>query len=181
MSSSLQDQLLSAGLISKKAATQVSKQKKKQKKQQLKSKQPIVDENKLRLEAERAAAAARDRELNKARQEKLRERELVAQVRQLILTNRIPKDGELEYNFSYDAKVKKIHVNQKQFTALEKQLLAVAVNGDQFELIPAAVATKIQSRDPSAVLFCENKDVFELSEEEKDWYQDFEIPDDLDW
>lgn len=181
MPSSLQDQLLAAGLISKKDATQANKKKNKQKKQQLKSKKPVVDENKARLEAERAAAAERDRELNRARQEDLHKRELAAQVKQLILSNRITKDGDVDYNFSYQSKVKKISVSQKQFTALEKKLLAIGINGDQFELIPAAVASKIEQRVPDAVLFCENKDVFELSEEEKDWYQDFEIPDDLDW
>jgi len=182
MAKSLQDQLLSAGLVSKDKAKQVKKQKKKQNRQQLKSKVEVVNETAEAVKAKAAAQAERDRELNQQRQEELRQRELQAQIKQLVLCNRINRrGGEESYNFNFDSKIKKIYVTAQQFTALEKRLLAIIALGEDFELVPSVIADKIALRDESVVIYnTETKDI-ELTQEEEDWYKDFEIPDDLDW
>jgi len=182
MAKSLQDQLLSAGLVSKDKAKQVKKQKKKQNRQQLKSKTEVVNETAEAVKAKAAAQAERDRKLNQKRQEELRQRELKAQIKQLVQCNRIDRrGGEESYNFNFESKIKKIYVTSKQFTALEKRLLAVIVLGEDFELVPSVIADKIAERDASVVIYNTETKNIELTEEEEDWYKDFEIPDDLDW
>jgi uncharacterized protein YaiL (DUF2058 family) len=43
------------------------------------------------------------------------------------------------------------------------------------------VAEKIAERDAGRVILCDKVDDVALTEEEKDWYKDYEIPDDLMW
>jgi uncharacterized protein YaiL (DUF2058 family) len=43
------------------------------------------------------------------------------------------------------------------------------------------VAEKIAERDPGRVIDCKDSSEPALNEEEKDWYKDYDIPDDLMW
>ena len=47
--------------------------------------------------------------------------------------------------------------------------------------MPRAVADKIAERDASRVIISSGEENVSLTEEEKDWYKDYEIPDDLMW
>ena len=53
--------------------------------------------------------------------------------------------------------------------------------GDQYEIVPRPVAEKIADRDSERVVLCGAIDDTTLTEEEQDWYKDYEIPDDLMW
>ena len=183
MGNSLQDQLLGTGLISKNEAHAAKKQKQKQKKQQLKRKAQVEDETKKRIREQRLAQAERDRELNRIKVEKARAREILAQIRQLIATNRIDReDGEAAFHFTCGSKVKTIHVTDQQARALSKRMLAITVVDDVHELVPVQVAERIAARDESMVVFCGDSDAdAELTKEEQEWYKDYDIPDDLMW
>jgi uncharacterized protein len=48
-------------------------------------------------------------------------------------------------------------------------------------VLPRPVADKIADRDSGRVIVCGEIEDATLTEEERDWYQDYEIPDDLMW
>jgi uncharacterized protein YaiL (DUF2058 family) len=183
MGNSLQDQLLSKGLIKKNKAQAANKQKQKQRKQQLKSKVQVEDETKKRVIERQRAQAERDRELNRIKNEEAHAKAVLAQIRQLIASNRIDRDkGEIAFNFTLGDKVKTIYVTDQQVNALPKGLLAITVVDGVYELVPAKVAERIADRDKSMVVFCQDSETAgELSEEERDWYKDYDIPDNLMW
>ncbi|MRI32319.1 DUF2058 domain-containing protein [Endozoicomonas sp. OPT23] len=187
MSKSLRDQLMGAGLATKQQALKAKSSTKKKKKQAVKSGEMTEQEKRrIELEKQKAEQAARDRELNRKLEDERQQKAIQAQVRQLIEMNTISRDrGELGYNFVVDSKVKKIYVTQEQQERLSRSLYAIGIlmNGteEEFRIIPTTVATKIQERIPTAVVIQETKVGEELTEEEKDWYADFEIPDDLMW
>ena len=186
MSKSLRDQLMGAGLATKQQALKAKTSNKKKKKQAAKTGEMTEQEKRrIELEKQKAEQAERDRELNRKLEEERQQKAIQAQVRQLIEMNTISRDrGEVGYNFVVDGKVKKIYVTDEQQDRLSRSLYAIGIliNGaeEEFRVIPATVAAKIQERIPEAVVVQEEK-VGELTEEEKDWYADFEIPDDLMW
>ncbi len=107
------------------------------------------------------------------------EKAIAAQVRQLIETNCIDREGgEIPYNFSDQGVVKKIYLTQEQQAGLAGGHLALARLDGSYVIIAAPVAAKIIQRDPAAVLVMNDTD--EASEAD-DVYADYEIPDDLTW
>ncbi len=182
MTKSLRDQLMKAGLATKQQALQAKTTNKKKKQQAAKSGE-MTDHEKRRieLERERQAQAEKDRELNRKLEEERQRKASDAQVRQLIEVNALSRDGgEAEYKFVYESKIKKVYVTNDQLTKLERGLLALAVLGEDFLVIPAPVASKIAERKPEAIVM-QNDKSGDLTEEEEDWYADYQIPDDLMW
>src|SRR5690625_7383294 len=109
--STLQDQLLKAGLIDAKQAKQVSKEKRKKNKQARRTGESGQDEVKQSAQLARAQKAERDRALNRERQEELERRAVAAQIKQVIINHRQPKtDGRAadEYNFTDGQLIKKL-------------------------------------------------------------------------
>ena len=88
MGNPLQEQLLKAGLASKKQAKKAEHEKRISRKQNH-GNNPAAVSNQAR--EEQAAKEQRNRELNLQRAEETRLRELKAQVKQLIETNRLPQ------------------------------------------------------------------------------------------
>ena len=187
MSKSLRDQLMKAGLATKQQALKAKTTTKKKKKQAVKSGEMTEqDKRRIELEKERAAQAERDRELNRKLEDERQQKAIEAQVRQLIETNAMSRDGgEVGYNFVVDKKVKKIYVTDEMQERLSRGLFAIGIlqeadGTEVFHVIPAPVAAKINERIPEAVVIHDNT-AEELTSEEEDWYKDFEIPDDLMW
>src|SRR5690606_33541597 len=96
MNLSLREQLLAAGLGTKKQAKEAERQRRRDKKNEA-ARRP---EQEQRLAAERAAKAARDRELNRKRQEAVERKQHWALVKQLIEEHRLlnPQSHE-HFNF----------------------------------------------------------------------------------
>ena len=187
MSKSLRDQLMKAGLATKQQALKAKSTSKKKKKQAVKSGEMTEQEKRrIELEQERAAQAERDRTLNKQLEDERQQKAIEAQVKQLIETNSISREGgEVGYNFVVDNKVKKLYVTDEMQNRLSRGLLAIGIlqaadGADVFHVIPAPVAAKINERIPEAVVIHDTKEQ-ELTSEEEDWYKDFDIPDDLMW
>lgn len=177
--SSLQDQLLKAGLVDKKKAKQTSKQKAKQAKVQRKSSQPVVDETKEAVKATQLAKAEKDRALNAKRQAEAEQKAIAAQIKQLIALNKITAKGDLPYHFKDGSTVKKVYVDQTIQNQLSYGQLAIAKMDAAYFVIPAIVAEKIALRDESVIIAKAEKNVEQI--EEDDPYADYEIPDDLMW
>jgi uncharacterized protein len=182
MAGSLQDQLLKAGLADAGKAKQLAKEKRKQSRVARRAGQELVDENKEAARQALAERARRDRELNQALNDKARRKAINAQIKQLIETNKLARGrGEIGFNFSDGKKVKTLYVTAMEQKQLSAGRLAIVKQGDQYEMLPRPVADKIAERDSSRVITLSAAAEVSLSEEEQDWYKDYEIPDDLMW
>jgi uncharacterized protein YaiL (DUF2058 family) len=180
MAKSLQEQLLGAGLVDNKKAKSLKQEKRKQKKQLgrdgLKQQE---SENRDRLEAERREKAERDRALNQKKQEELREKEILAQIKQLVDRNALDVEGDQSYQFVDGKKIRKIYVSELVANQLANGVVSIVKQGDSYCVVPKAVAEKIAQRDDGFVLVLNERG--SQVEDEDDPYKDYKIPDDLMW
>ncbi|MFV0476367.1 MAG: DUF2058 domain-containing protein [Parahaliea sp.] len=181
MSKSLKEQLLQAGLADAKRAKQFDKEKRKSARVARRSGHVLEDEIKVAARQARVEKIEHDRELNQQLNEKAQRKAINAQIRQLIDNNQVERGGDVSFHFSDGKQVKKIYVNTIQQKQLCVGRLCIVKQGDQYQLIPAAVAAKIAERDASRIIRCEDSGAVKLSAEEEEWYKDYEIPDDLIW
>lgn len=180
MGISLQDQLLKAGLVDKKKASEVRKEKQKRARQRVKKGQAKpVDEAKQAAREVQKAQVERDRQLNLERKAAAEKRALEAQIRQLIEINQVPLDeGDIDYSFSDAGKVKKLLVNEDIQSRLSRGKLAIARFDERYAVLPIGVADKIQQRDQETIVL--RNDVTDAPDED-DPYAEFQVPDDLMW
>lgn len=177
--SSLQDQLLKAGLVDEKQAKKVNKDKRKTAKVQRKSSEAVVDETKLRAQQAREEKAERDRQLNAQRKAEQDAKAIAAQIKQLIIAHRQPKDrGEVAYNFTDGGKIKKMYISNILQQRLGNGQLAIVRLNEGYELVPAVVAEKIAQRDSGCIVTLNKKVDVPVGD---DPYADYQIPDDLMW
>lgn len=181
---SLKDQLLKNGLIDAKKAKQVDKDKRKETNVARRSAEGVVDEVKVAAEKARQEKVERDRELNRQLREEVLQREIAAQIKQLISVHRQPKGlgfGEegVDYNFTSGKFIKKMRVSEKVREQLARGILAIGILGEEFELLPRVIADKIAERDPASVIIAEKTSAPTVDED--DPYKDYVIPDDLMW
>jgi len=187
--SSLQEQLLKAGLVDKNRANQADKEKQKRANQARrsagKSAAKKVDPKKVAAEKRQAERVARDRALDDKRKQALEQKAIVAQIKQLIETNKVDRSkGDIPYSFVYRKKIKKIFIGETEKNLLAGGRLAIVTlvinnEGRRFELVPIEVANKIAERDPETVIELPAKD--DSASAEDDPYADYKIPDDLTW
>lgn len=172
---SLKDQLLKSGLTNAKKVRKAEHDKRQD------AKNPEAETaQKIALQAI-AEKAERDRELNRVQQQEKAQKELVAQVRQMIETQRIErKGGDIAYQFTDAKKVKKIYVNAEQQGQLTRGQIAIVRLGEGYELVPTIVAEKIRSRDERAVVLLNERAITEATNVD-DPYANYKIPDDLMW
>jgi uncharacterized protein YaiL (DUF2058 family) len=179
MANSFGDQFLKAGLVDKTRLSKVQKSKSKQAKLKQKQKIEVIDEAVAAARQAAAEKVARDRELNLRHKEEAGRRAILAQVRQLIELNRVPRnDGEVGYNFQDGTAVRKIFVTDAVHDKLARGLLAIARLDDGYEVIPSVVAEKIMLRDASCIV---SNAATQLESGEDDPYADYKVPDDLMW
>jgi len=187
--SSLQEQLLKAGLVDEQKLKQAAKEKQKHSNQARKKagksaakRAPAPMTEAQQRQAERAA---RDRALNEKRKQALEQKAIAAQVRQLIETNKVDRSkGDIPYSFVYRKKIKKLYIGETEKNLLTGGRLAIVTlvvnnEGRRFELVPMEVARKIAERDPETVIELNQQD--DSSSTEDDPYADYKIPDDLTW
>ncbi len=179
MSNSLQDQLLKAGLVDKKKAKALQKEKKKGSRKLAKG-EVAVDETKLAVKQAAQEKAERDRALNLKLAAEAQRKAIQAQIRQLIENHRIrPRNGDISYQFPDGKSIKKIVLD----TRLQQQVIAgtvAIVRGDGgYGVVPRVVAEKILARDAGYVLVL--NDAQKDATADDDPYADYQIPDDLMW
>ncbi len=141
MANPFQDQLLKAGLVSKKQAKKANREKylnRKQKKQDNSS--TVTD----KARQEQAALAERNRQLNRQRAEKKQQRENQALIKQLIEGNRLKRDDRGEpYYFTEQTTINRIFVAEEMAEKLSRGQLAIVKLGSSYEVVPADVARRI--------------------------------------
>ena len=182
MTDSLQDQLLKAGLSDGKKAKKMAKEKRKEVNLARHSGVELIDESKEAARQALAEKVQRDRELNQALNSKAQRKAINVQIKQLIEANKLEKGrGDVGFNFTDGKKVKNIYVTQLEYKQLSAGVLSIVKQGDQYEILPRPIADKIAERDQDRVVSCQENAEVALTEEEQDWYKDYEIPDDLMW
>jgi hypothetical protein len=185
MSMSLREQLLKAGLVTEKQARQAEKRQYVPPKQKKSKKAPPPELTPAAKQAQ-AAKAARDQELNRRQQEKAAAKARIAELRQLIEQNRVPRvESDDYYNFVVDGKVRRIAVNALLRERLVSGALVIVRCDGQYDLVPAADAPRIRERDSNAVVHAIDPSVpaetAQAAAGEEDPYKDFVVPDDLTW
>jgi len=179
---SLQEQLLGVGLVDKKKVKKLKAEKLQHKQQVKKGKATAsaVDEleKQEELKRQRVEKIEKDRVLNLERQKIAEQKAVQGQIRQMIEQNRVRKeDGDIAYHFTDAKKVKQLYISQAMHNDLSRGHLAIAKLDLQYEIIPEPVAVKINERDSSYILVCNNR----VESVDDDPYADFQIPDDLMW
>lgn len=178
---SLQEQLLKSGLVSSAQAKTAKADKRKQTQMQRKNNVAVIDEAKeLALKAQ-AEKAERDRELNQLRKQQEEQKELSAQVRQLIELHSLSQDTDgVAYHFSDGNRMKTVYVSETMREQIINGRLAIVKLGQAYEIVPYETAKKIGSRDAASVIV-HNECVKDAESKQDDPYADFQIPDDLIW
>jgi uncharacterized protein len=181
MSNPFQEQFLKAGLVTEKQVKQANQKKKnKQQPQRKKKAPPVLDEATLKARAAAKEKAERDRELNRRKIEQEKKKAISIEIDQLIRSNALKRDKECElpYNFEHRNKVNKLYVNADMKQQIVAGRLGIARIEGRYELVPLAVAQKIQQRNEKRVviLLPEEKTI-----DENDPYADYQVPDDLIW
>ena len=181
MGNSLLDQLKKTGLVDKTKVQKVKHGKYKSKKQKAKKgADEQLDEAKRLSQKAHADKVERDREINRQNTEEAERKAIVAQIIQLIETNRVEdRDGDVVYNFTDSNVVKRIFVSEMIHKHLSSGYLFIAKLADSYELVPSVVAEKIKQRDASCIIGAERP--IEVDSNEDDPYADYTIPDDLIW
>lgn len=179
MSNSLQDQLLQAGLIDKKKAKALQKEKKKGTRKLAKG-EVAVDETRLALKQAAQDKANRDRELNQKRAQEAEKKAIQAQIKQLVENHAISmRDGNLPYQFPDGKAIKKINVDARVHQQLTAGSVAIVRRDKGYGVVPRIVAEKILARDPAYILVLNAAD--QNIPADDDPYADYQIPDDLMW
>ena len=181
--SSLQDQLLKAGLVDSKKVAKANREKNRHDNlaRKTKSRKSAASSSQRQIPGKKAQ---RDRELNQQRQDEAKRKELAAQAKQLIDNNKQDRAlGEHPYGFVYKNKVKKIFVTEAQRKQLIQGQLVIATHvtndGRKFELVPRAVGEKIAQRDTTFIVEIGPQE--ESDKNTDDSYADYQVPDDLTW
>jgi uncharacterized protein YaiL (DUF2058 family) len=177
MSLSLRDQLLEAGLITKKQAQEASKQQHQQRKQEPKKKtapppRPVES-------AAQAQKRLADQERSRQLQEKAAQKARRAEIKQLVEQHKLPKlEGDDLYNFLDGRNIRRIPVNPEMRRRLGAGELYVVRSEGRYEVVPAETAARIRERDERSVM---PPPAADQKPDDNDPYKDYVVPDDLVW
>lgn len=102
-------------------------------------------------------------------------------LRQIIRANRIDRAyAGVPYRFTQGSRVREIAVTGTQQGRIARGELAVVSDGERNELVPAKVARRVRGIDPAAVLVLNAGDE-RAPDAGDDPYADYRVPDDLMW
>ncbi len=175
MGSSLQEQLLKAGLVNKSKVQQAKKQIRKKKRDTNPAQRDTVADAVAKAEQDKLA---RDRELNRQKEIKQAAKARKALLKQFIEQNMLNAPAaEIAYNFVHGSAVKRVYVTAKQRDALGAGKLALVCLADRYYLVAAEVTGKIADMGPDTFIFVQAQE----SADTDDPYADYQVPDDLMW
>ncbi|MBF0260074.1 MAG: DUF2058 domain-containing protein [Desulfamplus sp.] len=150
MGNPFQDQLLKSGLVNKK---QLNKAKHEQRISRQQKKTELPSDDSIKARQEQLANQERTRELNRQRNEELRQREKSAQIKQIIESNRLTLDDRGEpYYFTVGTKIKKLFVSEQMINQLSCGQLAIVRWNNNYEVVTEKVARQISERDKETVV-----------------------------
>ncbi|BAJ02051.1 DUF2058 domain-containing protein [Shewanella violacea] len=180
MANSFQEQLLKAGLVSKQKVQKARTQKRRDRKAK-------VDDGsadlKQQIAAQKLEQVAKDKALNEqnfaAATEKGLVRGLVTEFTRLAI--RLPRSGEIKFNFTHNNKIFSVYVDDKLQTQLLNGQLGIVRHEDASYLVPHKLAERVNMLVPHWCGYLWVKNDNNQVVEEDDPYADYVIPDDLMW
>lgn len=179
MSMSLRDQLLQAGLITKKQAQEAGKQQHQQRKQHQHQAPKSAPPPRPVESAAQAQKRAQDQERSRQLQEKAAQKARRAEIKQLVEQNKLPKvQSDDLYNFLDGRNIRRIPVDAAMRRRLGAGELFVVRSEGRYEVVPADVAGRIRERDERCVMPPPTAD---QKPDDNDPYKDYVVPDDLIW
>ena len=180
MNNPFQDQLLKAGLVNKQQVKKANQEKARNRKQQRNKKDVVVNETRIKAQQAADEKTRRDRELNRKKEEQVRNKAISLEINQLITDNLIKRDQSCEiiFNFEHRKKVNRIYINKEMKQQIMQGKLGIARIEGRYELVPFTTAEKIKQRNEKRVILFD-KEPDKTAEDET--YADYQIPDDLTW
>lgn len=179
MRNPLQEQLLKAGLVNKTKAAQVVREQTKQRHSKSPAAPATEQVDTQRLQAERAE---RDRAIAAERNAQARASEQRAQIRQIVESHKVKREGEIVYRFTDGKAIKSLQVNEPLRAQLATGSLVIVRHDQGYELPPRTAAEKIYARDDSMIVLDHGRQGESSAESDDDaFYKQFEVPDDLVW
>ncbi len=177
---SLQEQLLQSGLVNSAKAKSVKTEQRKKTQQQRKNNAAAEDAAKDLAKQAQAAKAEKDRLLNQQRTQQEAGKQLTAQIKQLVESNRIAEapDGE-PYHFTDNNKVKTLYVSESLREQLGAGRLAIVKSEQQYAVVPLDTAEKIRLRSAEHLVLLNSPP--DSHNHHNDPYAAFPVPDDLMW
>lgn len=181
---SLQDQLLKAGLTTKQKARQANSDKRKKTKQKRSGvavEASLQEQVKKDLALSQQEKIARDNALNIEKQQALAAKELGLRILQILQHHQVTRtNGDAVYNYTFENKVKKLHLDNITHKALVDGRLALCGFNDVTYIVTSETAEKVATLDANVILVQNTKVDTEIVAED-DPYAEFQIPDDLMW
>ena len=182
MSMSLRDQLIQAGLGTKKQAKEATQPKKAPSRHQ----PPPISPEKLAAQKAAAAKSARDQELNRRQQEKAAAKARRAEVKQLIEQHRLPPVVSEEYfNFADGNRLSRLAVTPALREQLIKGTIVIVRYEGHYAVVPESAVARIRERDEHSIVTHETSatatPAATVNADSDDPYKDFVVPDDLVW
>ena len=180
MRNPLQEQLLKAGLVKKSKVAQVAHE---QTKARHGKAPPAPTAEQREVERLRTERVERDRALAAERNAQARNHEQRAQARQIIQTQQVVREGEIEYRFTDGGAIRSVLVNEALRTQLANGSLVIARLGEGHALLPRAAAQKVYERDAAMIVLdhAASQPAKPDASDDDAYYDQFKVPDDLIW
>ncbi len=181
---SLQEQLLKAGLTTKQKARQANTDKRKKNKQKrsgVKVEASLQEKVKQDLAISQQQKQKKDAALNSEIKQQLADKEQKLRILQILQHHNVKgTNGETEYNYTFDNKIKKLFLDAITHKALVNGRLALCGLDEVTYIVTRETAEKIAQLESTVVLL-QNEKVEEPMADEDDPYAEYQIPDDLMW
>jgi len=181
---SLQEQLLKAGLTTKQKTRQANSSKRKKNKQQrsgVEHSASMQEQVKEGLLLSKADKLTKDGALNDAKKHVLANKEQQLRIKQILEHHQLTGvNGDTEYNYSFNNKVKKLALDSLTHKALVNGRLALCGFQDKSYLVTSETANKVAELDDTLILV-KNEKVEDEQLNQEDPYAEYQIPDDLMW
>ncbi len=182
--SSLQDQLLKAGLTTKQKTRQANADKRKKNKQKRSGVQhgaSLQEQVKEDLAKAKTDKQVKDNQLNELKKQQLVEKEKHLRIKQILMHHQLKNvNGDSEYNYTFDNKIKKLSLDAVTHRALVNGRLALCGLEEATYIVTSETAMKLAELNDKIILVQNDKVVSETIDED-DLYADYQIPDDLVW
>jgi uncharacterized protein YaiL (DUF2058 family) len=142
---------------------------------------PVLEERDLLGKQIREKREVRERENELERQEKLQRRAKEQEVKQLIEEQRLkrPEDG-IAYRFNVSGTIRRIFVTQEMADQLSDGRLAIVVQGEGCELLPAEATNRLRTLN-DRLMIIHNRPAEGKDGSSDDPYGEYQVPDDLTW
>jgi len=182
MSLSLRDQLLAAGLVTRKQVQQAEQQQRRDNRRDPQASAAVAQQRAAALDQAQAAKAARDQKANRKRQEDAERRARWAEIKQLVEQHAIVRpESDESFNFIHKGKVRRLYANAEFRERIVSGGVVIVRCEGHYHLVPPEIAARIGEREPNAIVTLNQDSAAAQQPAEDDPYKDFVVPDDLKW